>query len=60
MPQRPDGDTMVALLGIVMSLFLVSRHAALTTMSGRRKAVYAGIWAVLLGLVAAVAARFGG
>lgn len=59
-PRLPDGDTIVALAGLVMSLFLVSRSDALQRLSGERRVVYAAVWAVLIGVVAALAARFGG
>ncbi len=56
----PNGDTLVALLGIVLCLALVSRSAALERLSGQRKALYGAIWAVVIGLVAAIAARLSG
>ncbi|MBC2669477.1 hypothetical protein ACFOON_16940 [Novosphingobium piscinae] len=59
-PRLPDGDTIVAMAGLVMSLFLVSRSSALQQLSGQRRVVYAVVWAVLIGALAALAARFGG
>lgn len=56
----PDGDIVVALLGIVMALALVSRDPAFARLSSNRRVLYGAIWAVLIGLVAALAARFEG
>lgn len=55
----PDGDTMVALLGLVLAAMFVARSTALRQLGTPRKAAYAVIWAVVIALVAAVAARFG-
>ena len=58
MPQLANGDTVVALLGIVMALFLVSRHSAMQALSPQRRFGYATIWAVAIGVNAAIFARF--
>lgn len=55
----PDGDTLVALLGLVMAAMLVARSPAVRRLGAPRKAAYAVIWAVVIALIAAVAARFG-
>lgn len=57
-PQVAGGDTLVALLGIVMALFLVSRHSAMQVLSSRRRVAYAAIWALAIGVIAAIFARF--
>ena len=54
------GDRLVALLGLVMALILVSRSGAFRRLSDQRRLVYGAVWAVVIGLFAAVAARFGG
>lgn len=56
-PPAINGDTVVALIGIVMALFLVSRHSALQTLSTQRRFTYAAAWAVVIGVVAAIMAR---
>ena len=54
----PDGDTLVALLGLVMAALLVSRSAALQRLGARQTSVYAIAWAVVIGALAALAERF--
>lgn len=53
------GDQIVALLGVVMALVLVTRSGAFRRLSGNRRLAYGAIWAVVIGLVAAIAARLG-
>lgn len=57
---RIDGDTVVALLGLVMALVLVTRSGGYRRLPNSKRMVYGAIWAVAIGLVAALAARFGG
>lgn len=54
-----EGDTIVALLGIVMALVLVSRSGAMQRLTSRQRLAYALIWAVLIGVLAAIADRVG-
>ena len=54
------GDRIVALIGIAMALILVSRSGALQRLSRSRQIGYAVFWAVLLGVAAALAARYAG
>ena len=54
-----SADQIVALIGIVMALALVSSGGVFRNMPWQRKALYGGGWAVIIGLVAAVAARLG-
>lgn len=51
-----DGDTVVALLGVVMCMVLVSRSSRLAELSAHRKVMLGAIWAVIFGLVAGIAA----
>jgi len=51
-----DGDTVVALLGVVMAMVLVSRNTRLRAMPGRSKLMLGAAWAVIFGLVAGIAA----
>ena len=51
-----DGDTIVALLGVVMAMVLVSRSSRLAGLSTQRKLVLGAAWAVIFGLVAGIAA----
>lgn len=50
-----NGDWIVALLGLVLALFLVSRHHAFRSLAARYRIVYAVAWAVIIGVVAALA-----
>ena len=50
-----DGDRIVALLGVVMAMILVSRSARLQTLLPRRKLLLGAVWAVMFGVVAALA-----
>jgi uncharacterized YccA/Bax inhibitor family protein len=52
----PDGDTIVALLGVVMAMILVSRSSRLRGMPGRKRLILGAIWAVIFGLVAGISA----
>lgn len=54
---RIGGDMLVALLGLVMALVLVTRSGAYQRLPYGRRLVYGAIWAVAIGLVAAFAAR---
>jgi len=51
-----DGDTIVALLGVVMAMVLVSRSSRLRAMPGRKRLILGAIWAVIFGAVAGIAA----
>lgn len=51
----PDGDWIVGLLGLVLALFLVSRHHAFRSLATRHRIGYAVAWAVIIGVVAALA-----
>lgn len=50
-----DGDTIVALLGVVMAMVLVSRSARLRAMPRRKRLILGAIWAVIFGVVAGIA-----
>ena len=52
-----DGNTIVALLGVVMALAVLSRNSALQNLSWRKRWLYGAVWAVIIGVVAAVASR---
>ena len=52
-----SNDRIVALIGLVMALALVSNGSVFRTMPWRRKALYGAAWAVIIGVVAAVAER---
>lgn len=54
------GDQLVALLGVVMALLLVTRSGAFQRLPGNRRLAYGAVWAVVIGLVAGIAARFAG
>ena len=54
---RISGDMLVALLGLVMALVLVTRSGAYQRLPNGRRFVYGAIWAAGIGLVAFVAAR---
>lgn len=51
-----DGDTVVALLGVIMCMVLVSRSSRLAALSSQRKLMLGAAWAVIFGLVAGIAA----
>ncbi|HEY6869530.1 MAG TPA: hypothetical protein VI199_07225 [Novosphingobium sp.] len=51
------GDRLVALLGLVMALVLVSRSGAYRRLSVNRRLAYGTAWAVIIGVAAAIAAR---
>lgn len=51
-----DGDRIVALLGVVMAMILVSRSVRLRAMPTRRRLILGAAWAVIFGVVAALAA----
>jgi len=51
-----DGDKVVALLGVVMAMVLVSRSSRLAALSTQRKLMLGAVWAVIFGLVAGIAA----
>lgn len=53
------GDMIVALLGLVMALVLVTRSGAYRRLPNGKRLAYGAIWAIVIGVVAAVAARFG-
>lgn len=56
MPGAPfDGDWIVALIGVLMAMALVSRSARLRQLSGSRKLVLGALWAVIFGVVAGIA-----
>lgn len=50
-----NGDTIVALLGVVMAMVLVSRSSRLRALPGRKRLILGAIWAVIFGVVAAMA-----
>ena len=54
-----SADRIVALIGIVMALALVSNGSVLRNMPWQRKALYGAAWAVIIGVIAAVGARAG-
>lgn len=51
-----DGDSVVALLGVIMCMVLVSRSSRLAALSSQRKLMLGAAWAVIFGLVAGIAA----
>jgi len=51
-----DGDTVAALIGVVMAMVLVSRNTRLRAMPGHSKLMLGAVWAVIFGLVAGIAA----
>lgn len=51
-----DGDKVVALLGLIMALALVSSGGTFRAMAGRKRLLYGAAWAVVFGIVAAAAA----
>ena len=54
---RLDGDTVVALLGVVMVAAILSRNSALHRLSFGRKAIYAAAWLGIF-VIAAIAASY--
>jgi len=50
-----DGDTIVAVLGVVMAMVLVSRSQRLRAMEPRKRLLLGALWAVIFGVVAGVA-----
>lgn len=52
-----DGDRIVALLGVVMAMILVSRSVRLRAMAPRRRLMLGAAWAVIFGVVAALAGQ---
>ena len=53
-----NGDKIVALLGLVMALMIVSNGSALRKMSPRQRFIYGAIWAIIIGVGTVIAARF--
>lgn len=51
-----DPDRIVALIGVIMAMVLVSRSRRLRAMNGRQRLLLGGAWAVIFGLVAGLAA----
>ena len=51
-----DGDKVVALLGVVMAMVLVSRSSRLASLTTQRKLMLGAAWAVIFGIVAGIAA----
>lgn len=45
-----DGDRVVQLLGIVMVMALLANGSAFRSLSWRKRALYAAIWACVFGL----------
>lgn len=50
-------DRIVALIGLLAALFLVSNGSTFRSMSGRSKVLLGMVWAVIIGIVAVVASR---
>lgn len=57
---RIDGDVVVTILGLVMALVLVTRSGGYRRLSASRRLIYGAVWAVLIGVVAAIARVVGG
>lgn len=55
-----DGDRIVALIGVVMAMVLVSRSMRLRGMPARRRMLLGAVWAAIFGLVAVLAGGLAG
>ena len=51
-----DGDKVVALLGVIMAMVLVSRSSRLQGLLPRQRLALGALWAVIFGVVAGIAA----
>ena len=52
-----SGDRIVALLGLMMALMIVSNGGAFRKMAPHQRFIYGAIWAIIIGVGAVIAAR---
>ena len=52
-----SADSIVALVGLFMALFLVSSGQTFRAMPWRKRALLGAVWAAIIGIVAVIAAR---
>lgn len=52
-----SGDKITALIGLVLSLMIVSRSGTFRKMTTRQRFIYGAWWAVIIGLGALIVAR---
>lgn len=57
MGQRLDGNFIAGLAGVLMALVIVSNGSVFRAMPYRKRVAYGAVWAVIIGIVAAVAER---